>query len=171
METSNQNQSLKRELTLYLLFGLLTTVVSMVTNFGVLWGARLVADLSDTTSAAYMTAYSVAKALSWVAAVLFAFFTNKKWVFRDGTADTTGVLRQLLIFAGGRLLTLGMDYVVNYLALLALTALSLTFLDGFLGLSLQSINELGAWGFTQVLVVIANYFLSKWLVFRKKTGA
>jgi putative flippase GtrA len=167
MESSKQ--SLKRELLLYLVFGVLTTVVSMVSNFGILWGARLFADLSDTTSAAYVTAFSIAKTGSWVAAVLFAFFTNKKWVFQDTVSDASGVLRQLLVFAGGRLATLGLDFAVNYLCLLGLTALSLTFLDGFFGFSLQSINELAAWGVTQVLVVVTNYFLSKWLVFRKKS--
>ena len=170
MESSNSqsSKSLRRELLLYLAFGVLTTVVAMAANFGILWGARLFIDLSDTTSPTYLAVYSLAKALSWLCAVLFAFFTNKKWVFRDTASKPSEVLRQLGVFAGGRVLTLGMDYVVNYLLLLAFAALPFAFLDGFLGLSRESFVELGAWCATQVLVVIANYFLSKWLVFRKQ---
>ena len=171
MESSNSQSSsraLRREVLLYLAFGVLTTFVAMAANFGILWGARLFTDLSDTASPKYLAVYSLAKAVSWACAVLFAFFTNKKWVFRDKTTERSSVLRQLAVFAGGRLLTLGMDYAVNYLLLLAFAALPLAFLDGFLGLSRESIVELGAWGVTQVFVVIANYFLSKWLVFRKK---
>jgi putative flippase GtrA len=100
--------------------------------------------------------------------VIFAFFTNKKWVFRDKVAGSASVMRQLLVFSGGRLATLGLDYVLNISFLWIMTALVFTFLDGLFGFSLESINELIAWLATQFFVVAANYFISKWLVFRKK---
>ncbi len=152
----------------YLIFGVLTTVVSMGSNFGVLWGGKLLFGIEDTVSAAYFAVFTASKIISWVCAVLFAFFTNKKWVFRDKVAGGAGVMRQLLVFSGGRLITLGLDYVLNISFLWIMTALSLTFLEGLFGFSLESINELIAWLATQFFVVAANYFLSKWLVFRKK---
>lgn len=152
----------------YLVFGILTTVVSMVSNFAVLWGGKALFGISEAESAEYLAVFTAAKAFSWVCAVLFAFFTNKKWVFRDHVAGGAGVMRQLMIFSGGRLVTLGLDYVLNISFLWILTALSLTFLDGLFGFTLENINELAAWTSTQFFVVAANYFISKWLVFRKK---
>ena len=105
---------------------------------------------------------------SWVCAVLFAFFTNKKWVFRDEVSGGAGVSRQLAVFAGGRLATLGLDWVLNIAFLWLLAALPIGFLDGFLGFSFDKITELGAWLLTQFFVVVSNYFISKWFVFTKK---
>lgn len=163
-----EKSGLGGEILRYLIFGVLTTVVSMGSNFGVLWGGKLLFGIEDTVSAAYIAVFTAAKIISWVCAVLFAFFTNKKWVFRDQVAGGAGVMRQLLVFSGGRLATLGLDYVLNISFLWIMTALSITFLDGLFGFSLESINELAAWLATQFFVVVANYFLSKWLVFRKK---
>ncbi len=156
------------EIVRYLIFGVLTTLVSLIFNFTVLWGGRGLLGIEDDPAApGYLTLYAAAKAVSWVAAVLFAFFTNKKFVFRDKVSGFSGVLRQLFVFSGSRLATLALDYLFNSAFLWLMSALNLSLLDGLLGLSLVKINELAAWGLTQVFVVVSNYFISKWLVFGK----
>ena len=70
--------SLAAEIMRYLLFGVLTTAVSMVSNFGILWGGQLLFNITDTGSGRYFALYSVAKVVSWVCAVLFAFFHQQK---------------------------------------------------------------------------------------------
>lgn len=168
MANSTNKQGLAQEIVRYLVFGVLTTVVSMVSNFGVLWGGKAIFGITDEGGAAYFAVFTAAKAISWVCAVLFAFFTNKKWVFNDAVSDRRGVARQLAVFAGGRVVTLGMDYLLNWAMLWLMGVLALEFLDGFLGISLTAYNELVAWGITQVAVVVANYFVSKLLVFKQK---
>ena len=159
--------SLATEIVRYLLFGVLTTAVSMVSNFGILWGGQLLFNITDTGSGRYFALYSVAKVVSWVCAVLFAFFTNKKWVFKDSSSNGGQVVRQLCVFAGGRVVTLGLDYLLNYLMLLAMNALALSWLDGLFGITLDKYNELVAWFVAQVAVVISNYFISKLFVFNR----
>ena len=166
-KNSSAANTLRSEVTRYIIFGLLTTVVSLISNFAVLWGGRAALGITEGDSAEYLALFTGAKVFSWVCAVLFAFFTNKKWVFRDEAKGGADTFRQLIVFSGGRLVTLGLDWVLNIAFLWCANALSLTFLDGLFGLSLTKINELGAWGLTQVFVVASNYFFSKWLVFRK----
>ena len=165
-DASTPQDGMASEIFRYLVFGVLTTVVSMISNFGVLWGGRAVFGIDDQNSSAYFAVFSAAKVISWFCAVIFAYFTNKKWVFHDDVKGRGGVAKQFAVFAGGRVVTLGLDYLLNWLMLLAMSALALSFLDGFLGISLESYNELAAWFVTQVFVVASNYFISKIFVFR-----
>lgn len=122
-----------REGLLYLFFGALTTAVS--------WGSF------------YLFCYPfgwnehIANLLSWVAAVLFAFFTNRTWVF----AAKGNVLREILLFFAARLTTLGLEEVF----LLIFTTL--------LGKEAMPVKIVG-----NLLVLILNYVFSKLVVFRKR---
>lgn len=152
----------------YLIFGVLTTLVSLVTYFAILWGGEAAFGVGyEPDNPKYIAVYSAAKAVAWIFAVLFAFFTNKKWVFRDTVSDRAGVARQLLLFSGSRLITLLIDYFFNLAFLWVMTELSLVFLDGLLGFTLEKINDIIAIGMTQVIILVSNYFISKWLVFNK----
>lgn len=115
----------------YLVIGVLTTLVSI----GV-YGA-----LTEALAVHYL----VANLISWVAAVVFAYFTNRSFVFR-----AEGGKGQFLLFAASRLLTLGLEY--GGLLLLV---------EGL------AVHELLAKVVMQAVVIIANYVLSKWAVFRK----
>lgn len=169
-EAAPERGGLAREIARYLLFGVFTTAVSMVSNFGILWGGQWLLSITDTTSGEYLALYSVAKVVSWLCAVLFAFFSNKKWVFHDSSRGNA-VARQLVVFAGGRVLTLGLDYLLNYLMLLAMHALALSWLDGLFGISLEKYNEMAAWLVAQVAVVVSNYFISRIFVFKRSKPA
>lgn len=153
----------------YLSFGVLTTFVGWFVYFGVLFGGKAIYDLpaEDTSSSTYILIYSAAQLLQWIAAVFFAFFTNKKWVFTDSD-NSRSTLRRLGIFASGRVVTFFVDYGVTFLGALALAATfpSLNSVAIF-GKELN-INELSAKLVAAIIVVISNYFFSKKLVFKNK---
>ena len=122
---------------MYLLFGGLTTVVSL----GTFWLVNRVMAQNE----------HIANVVSWVLAVLFAFVTNRIWVFRAKTESRAAFWRQLLGFYGGRLITLGIEEV------LLLVFITWLHFDSML------IKVLA-----QVVVLVSNYVISKWIVFRKK---
>ena len=153
----------------YLAFGVLTTFVGWAAYFSILFGGKALFSLpaEDTTSGQYLLVYTAAQVLQWIAAVAFAFFTNKKWVFTDSTDDRS-TARQLAVFAGGRVVTFFVDYGVTLFGAIGLSALlpSLNSVE-LLGKELN-VNELTAKLVAAVIVVVSNYFFSKKLVFKNK---
>ncbi len=157
-----------REIIMYLIFGVLTTVVGWVVYFTLFWSFKAIFNISpeDTSGALYLTGYTISQVVQWIAAVLFAFFTNRKWVFTDAEKGVP-ISRQLPTFAGARLLTLGIDYVVTYFGAMALSVwfpaivayeifgVKLNFAD--------LISKLCA----AIIVIICNYIFSKLFVFKK----
>ena len=157
------------EIIKYLFFGVATTVVGWVVYFLMLLGGKAIFELptEDTASATYLAVYSVAQIIQWVAAVLFAFFTNRKWVFTEADKSVP-ILKQLAIFSSGRVLTFVLDYVVTYFgALLLCNTIPVFNSVRFIGRE-WNLNEIGAKVLAAVLVIIGNYFFSKLLVFRNK---
>ena len=92
----------------------------------------------------------IANVLSWVLAVGFAFVTNRKWVFCS-TAQGIAAWKEAVSFYSGRLLTLGVE---EGLLLVFATWLS------FPGTAVKIAG--------QIIVLVGNYAISKWLIFRKK---
>ena len=116
-----------KEVLLYLFFGVLTTVVSI-------------------GSYAF---FNVALGIN-VLAVLFAFFTNRIWVFAAPTKTVEEFMKQLVSFAGGRVLTLVIEEIILlvFITMLHFNSMLIKFI-------------------AQVVVIILNYVISKLLVFRK----
>lgn len=158
-----------REILLYLVFGVLTTLVSWVVYYGVLIGGRAALGIpaEETTTGRYLALYTVAQVIQWIAAVLFAFFTNKKWVFTSADASTA-TSRQLVTFAGSRLVTFFLDYGITYGGTLALAACFPNMVGVLLLGKERNLAELLSKAAAAVIVVIANYVFSKLLVFRRK---
>lgn len=94
-----------------------------------------------------------ANTVSTVLAVLFAFCINKLWVFQSYTKKTMDVLRELLTFSAGRFFT----YVLETVLLVVLIDYS-----GLPGTASKI--------FTSVVVIVLNFAISKWAVFRKPTS-
>lgn len=158
-----------REKIMYLVFGVLTTVVGWVTYVGALWAWRAIFSLpnDDTTSGLYWTGFAIAQLLHWVAAVLFSFFTNRAWVFTDAD-KTASIWVQLLKFAGGRVVTLLIDTGVTAAANAALGAL-FPFLQAVPIFDFElNFCDIGSKVITGVIVLICNYVISKIFVFTKK---
>ena len=128
-----------KELINYLIVGGLTTVVSL----GVYYGCVL-----TFLNPEVPVQLQAANVLSWIAAVTFAYFTNRKYVFESKNEKR---LQEAAAFYGSRV-----------------TTLLLYMFCMFLMVTLMGWNDKVAKLIVQVLVTVANYILSKFLVFRKK---
>ena len=124
-----------KEVLLYLFFGGLTTVISIVSFalFMYLGMDELLANIP-----------------SWIIAVMFAFVTNRIWVFRAPTSGAAEFLRQMASFFAGRVATLLMEELILFVF----------------------ITKLGLWSLgvkiaAQFAVIVAKYVISKLFVFRK----
>ena len=87
--------------------------------------------------------------LSWIVTVLFAFLTNRVWVFSSKTKNWKEFVRQMYSFYMGRVVTL----VIEELILL----IFVTWLN---------LNSIVVKLIAQVLVIILNYIISKFVVFK-----
>ena len=135
-----------KSIILYIIFGGLTTVVDWSVSFTLyyLWG--------DAIEATPWLIHG-ANVIAGVAAVAFAYVTNRIWVFESKRRGFVPIVGEIAAFAGGRVFTLLLQEV--------LMAIFFT----WLGFNEYIVNIVAA-----VLVVILNYFISKIFVFRKKNG-
>lgn len=138
-----------REIISYIFWGVMTTAVSFITYC--LFTLLLTAFLG-TTAAVF-----ISNALSWVCAVLFAFITNKLWVFNSKSFKKAIVLPEFLKFLSSRIAT----GVIEMAGLPLLVYLGL-------GRALFGIDGLIAKIIINVVVIILNYVFSKLIIFKKK---
>lgn len=125
-----------KEILLYLIFGGLTTLISLFTFYLF----NVVFEINE----------HIANVVSWVAAVLFAFLTNRGIVFNSKTTTTKAFLEQMVKFYAGRIATLLAEEVIIFIFITKL---------GF--------NSMAVKILAQVLVVVLNYVISKTLIFKK----
>ncbi len=158
-----------REILMYLLFGVATTAVGWIVYFLLLWSFKQAFSLpaDDTTSQMYIIGYTIAQIVQWAAAVLFAFFTNRKWVFTDADREASTAL-QLSKFAGGRVVTFLVDYLVTFFAAAAATALMPSLAKVLLFGRERNLCEIGAKLLSAAVVIVCNYLFSKIFVFKSK---
>ena len=172
LENSEQKASkkaLSREVITYLVFGVLTTVVGWAVYFAIMLSGRTLLNIpnDDTTSGTYIALYTIAQVIQWICAVLFAFFTNRKWVFTAADKEQK-IIPQLLAFSGGRVITFGLDYVITLFGGMALVAL-LPFFNSFTIFAITlNLNEVFAKFVAAFVVIVCNYIFSKLFVFKNK---
>ncbi len=121
---------------LYLFFGALTTLVNLVVFFVL-------------TEYPWQINVTVGNVISVMAAILFAYVTNKIWVFQSKTKGAGELFSEFCRFVGGRLSTMVIEVGGVYLIY-----------------NIMGYSKMGAKLITQVIVIIGNYFISKFLVFR-----
>ena len=121
---------------IYLVFGVLTTVVNYLIYFPC---DRLL-----------HTAW-LSNSIAWVFAVLFAYVTNKPFVFERHDWSMKTVAPEFIKFVGTRVASLGVENLILLVTV-----------------DLLGWNRIGWKLFASVLVVILNYVGSKLLVFRKE---
>ena len=126
-----------KEVLLYLFFGGLAFVVSMVT-FALFNMAMRINELT-------------ANVLSWFITVLFAFCTNRVWVFQAPTESAAKFMEQMGAFYAGRVITLLVEEAILFVFITRLGC-----------------SSMGVKFVAQIIVIVLNYFLSKLLVFKKK---
>ena len=134
-----------KEIVLYIVFGVLTTLV----NFIIYYPLVNIKAMEPHKSWWVL----VVNVIAWIAAVAFAFVTNKLIVFESKELDRKTVLVQIASFVGSRLFSLLVE-------------------EGILALFVSLLNySENVWKLiAAVFVVIMNYFFGKFLVFRKKNS-
>ena len=124
----------KKEIINYLIFGVLTTVVNVV----VYWLLNTCLNMN----------YLISNAIAWIVSVLFAYITNRKFVFES---NNSSMINELVKFVGARLSTGIMDMILMWLLV-----------------DILSINSLICKILVNVFVIVLNYVFSKVLVFKEK---
>ncbi len=163
MEKLKQMYLKHKQVILYLLFGMVTTVASLGACFITLKvGVLFIHDENgDPTELLDV----IGSTVQWIAGVLVAFITNKKWVFTYAEHGKMSTAKQFTKFAGGRVITYFVEVFINLGAIAAFEAL------GYKPFALIGISVTArVWAkiISSFIVVIANYFLSKLFVFKKK---
>lgn len=125
-----------KEIIGYLIFGGLTTVVNIVVFY-----------LFDSV---FEVHYLIANAIAIVVSILFAFFTNKKYVFKSSTPTVQLWLKEFSLFVSFRLLSAVFDMGSMWLLV-----------DGL------NLNANVAKVITQFIVVVLNYGFSKFFIFKQ----
>lgn len=132
---------LSYEIFFYIVFGVLTSVVS-IGSFSLI-NALFVRALGANYLGGY--GWLIPQTISFVGAVLFGFLTNRKYVF----VSSGNIWRELIKFAGSRMIT---TLVLEYGGMFVMS-------------NLLSMNEDVAKIIAAFLVVIVNYFISKFMIF------
>ncbi len=125
----------------YLIVGVLTTVVSIVSYL--LFANTFLAEKSDLD-------IQIANVLSWICAVTFAYITNRIFVFKS-KAKGKKQIKEACNFVLARVFSLIVDMLMMYIMF-----------------SIMHIDDTIAKLIVQVVVIIMNYILSKVLVFKKE---
>lgn len=123
---------LDRELVLYVVFGTFTFLVNVVTYF-------LFQSVMGIN-------YLVSNVLAWFFSVLFAYITNRTWVFESKSPE---ILKEMSLFFGGRIFSGVVDTALMYLFIDVLV----------LGNTFSKIV-------VQIIVIVLNYVFSKLIVFK-----
>ena len=131
-----------REILVYLIVGVMTTVFAWAVRF--LWNIVFYAG----TAHPLPVQTTILTIVEFIAGVSFAYPTNRKWVFRSTNPN---ILKEAAGFVSARLTTLAIQMLLN-LAII----------------NLLHVNFYVATVVIGIIVVILNYVFSKLLVFRKK---
>ncbi len=127
---------LTKEVILYAIFGILTTVVNIGSFYLMLTFLHIDENLANN--------------IAIVLAVLFAYFTNKNFVFRSETKDFGSKVVEFCRFLLGRLFTM------------AIESIGCTLLFKYC-----PIPTIASKSIMTVIVIILNFFISKFFAFKK----
>ena len=120
---------------LYLFFGGLTTLVNIVAY--------------KICSSLFSLNYITASIIAWIFAVLFAYLTNKYFVFKSKNNNSVNNIKEIMSFFMFRVFSLFIDLFTMYLLV-----------------GIVKINDLYAKVIANILVVVINYFASKLIIFK-----
>ncbi len=133
-----------KEIINYLIFGGLTTVVNLATKYNLLF---TIFDASNSIE------LKVSIIISWIVAVLFAYFTNRKFVFESTSKNK---FKEFTSFIIARLSTLLLEMIIMWFFVTLLKLNSDLYVIIFTIIA-------------QIAVVIGNYIFSKLFVFKKSS--
>lgn len=154
------------EIIVYLIVGVLTTIVSWLACFG----AKFFLDSNDSLQ------NFIINTIGWVVGVCFAYPLNRAWVFKSKNKH---ILKEFGGFAASRLSTWILDVVIMWFFVNVVSfesfLIKLLAKFHFVVTKIDTQDKLYYWFvkifISAVLVTIANYIFSKFLVFGKKKKA
>lgn len=126
-----------RSVILYIVFGVLTTLVNIVSYW------LLTRWLKQSVNTATV--------LAWILSVLFAYITNRTWVFDSKAIQPNEVIREIVSFFLARLSTGLLDWLIMFVFVTKL-----------------SLPDMPVKIASNILVIVLNYVLSRFLVFKKR---
>lgn len=132
-----------QEIINYLIIGVITTIISLVVKYALLF------TVLDAKNAIQLQLSII---ISWLVAVVFAYITNRIVVFKSKSSK---ILKEMLLFFSSRIVTLLMESVI------------LWFFITYLKLN-TNIYVIVWTLVAQVIVIVGNYILSKFIVFSNK---
>lgn len=127
------------EIIRYLIVGVFTTIVSLLTYY------LLVYTIFDPN---VILELQITNVISWIVSVTFAYFTNKKFVFKTNNSMS---LKEGSSFYLSRISTLLLDMLMM-----------------FLFVNIFKFNDKIIKLVVQFIIIVLNYVLSKFLVFKKR---
>jgi len=126
------------EVIIYLIVGVMTTILNLVIYYGCVFTVLNPEDKLEL---------QIANLIAWTVGVIFAYFMNRKYVFKSKNID---IKKEATKFLSSRVVTLLMDMFIMFF-----TVSILRFNDKIMKI------------FSNILVIILNYIFSKLLVFKK----
>ncbi len=121
----------------YLVFGALSTVINIVVF-------AICAKLVNLSTA-------ISNTIAWIVAVLFAYVTNKIYVFNSKTSELRNLVREIISFFSARIVTLVLETIFLWIVIDKL---------GFNDILMKIISN--------IIVIILNYVFSKIFIFKKE---
>lgn len=134
-----------REVISYIIFGILTTIVNIVISF--------------ILKAIFNIDGNIASTVGIICSILFAYFTNRKWVFESKAKGVKENLIEFSKFILGRAFTM----IVEIIGVYALNDI----MHMFYGIFSDNIAYLINKCIITVIVIILNFFISKFFAFKK----
>ncbi|AXX65308.1 GtrA family protein [Bombilactobacillus bombi] len=122
----------------YLIFGGLTTLINLLVFY-------------ELYTWHHILGYQVANVIAWLLSVIFAYLTNKQFVFNSHQSSKKAVLKELESFFFFRFLSLIIDMGILKV-----------------GIGIMQANSLIVKLLDNIIVVIANYVFSKVFIFKEK---
>lgn len=126
-----------KDIVLYTFFGVCTTIVNILSY----WICAHILHISVMLSAV----------IAWFAAVLFAYLTNRKWVFSSNANSKHEILKEISFFYAMRLATGVIDWLGMYVLV-----------------DLMHLSDMIIKVILNVVVIVLNYIASKLLIFKKQ---
>ena len=127
---------LDRDVILYIIFGILTTLVNFVTFYILNSLMKVNANISNLVAIPL--------------AILFAYFTNRKWVFHTQAKGFKENFNEFCKFIAGRAVTMFIEFF------------------GCMLLFMIPIPEIISKLIVSIIIIILNFFISKFFAFKQK---
>lgn len=132
------------EIFLYLYMGVLTTAVNIISF-------ELIRNMLSGSSMGESMIWKVAEICAFIIAVVFAFITNKLFVFKSYSINIMNIFSELGMFVGARLITEGINFFIMWFMI-----------------DKKGCDEFTTKVIASVIVIVLNYIFSKFIIFKKK---